>query len=209
MKGLESGKDKVKKICEVLKKETIEPAQKEAEEIVQQAESKAIAIIANAHAKAALIELEACKAIEKERNVFQSSLNQAAKQTLKYLKKEIENNLFHTELAAVILKKTQEPQVLADLVRALVTAIEKQGVEADLSAFIASSVSPSSVNSLLAHNVLERLKDQVVLIGSMQGGVAIKLHKDNITLDMTDVALKELVARYIRKDFRAIIFATN
>jgi len=209
MKGLESGKDKVKKICEVLKKETIEPAQREAKEMLQEAESRANAIIFEAHEQARLIEQEAKKEIEKERNVFQSSLNQACKQTLEYLKQEIENNLFHKELAAVIAKKTQDPQVLAQLVEALIMGIQKEGLETDLSAFVSSAVSASAVNSLLGHNVLARLKEQAVVIGPMQGGVAIKLHKDNITLDMTDIALKDLVARYIRKDFRSMIFATS
>jgi V/A-type H+-transporting ATPase subunit E len=209
MKGLESGKDKVKKICEVLKKETIEPAQKEAKEMLEEAESRANAIIFEAHEQARIIEQEAKKEIEKERNVFQSSLNQACKQTLEYLKQEIENHLFHKELAAVITKTTQDPQVLAQLVEALIMGIQKEGLETDLSAFVSSAVSPSAINSLLGHNVLSRLKEQAVIIGPMQGGVAIKLHKDNITLDMTDIALKELVARYIRKDFRSMIFATS
>ena len=34
MKGFETGKDKVKKICDVLKKETLEPAKEEAERII-------------------------------------------------------------------------------------------------------------------------------------------------------------------------------
>ena len=45
MKGIDAGKDKVKKICDVLRKETLEPARKEAEEIIQQAEAKAAEIL--------------------------------------------------------------------------------------------------------------------------------------------------------------------
>ena len=52
MKGLETGKDKVKKICDVLKRETLEPAKHEADEIVASARKKADEILADAHKEA-------------------------------------------------------------------------------------------------------------------------------------------------------------
>lgn len=209
MKGLESGKDKVKKICEVLKKETLEPAKREAEEILQGAHAEAERIIAEARQRASNLELDAKKQIERERNIFQSSLNQACKQSLEYLKQQIEDNLFNKELSSLITKHTQDPKVLADLVTAVIKAIDKAGIDTDLSAYVAASVPAKSVNSLLLQDVLQRLKDKGVLIGNMTGGVAIKLHKDNITLDITDAALKELVSQYIRKDFRDMVFAVQ
>ncbi len=60
---------------------------------------------------------------------------------------------------------------------------------------------------LLAHEILEKLKEKSVLIGSFTGGIEVKLHRENITLDMSDDALKELMANYIRKDFRELIFS--
>jgi len=209
MKGLESGKDKVKKICEVLKKETLEPAKREAEEILQQAHAEAERIIAEAQAQAKNVGADAKKEIERQRNVFQSSLNQACKQSLEFLKQEIENNLFNKELSSMLTKQTQDPKVLAELITAVVKAIEKEGIDSDLTAYVSSAVPAQVVNSLIAKEILSRLKEKGVVVGSMQGGVAIKLHKDNITLDITDSALKELVSQYIRKDFRDMLFAAN
>jgi V/A-type H+-transporting ATPase subunit E len=209
MKGLESGKDKVKKICEVLKKETLEPAKREAEEILQGAHAEAEKIVAEARQKAAGLELDAKKQIERERNIFQSSLNQACKQSLEQLKQQIEDNLFNKELTRLITKQMQDPKVLADLITAIVKAIDKEGIDADLSAYVPASVPAKSVNSLLLQDVLQRLKEKEVLLGSMAGGIAVKLHKDNITLDITDAALKELVSQYIRKDFRDMVFAVQ
>ena len=209
MKGLESGKDKVKKICEVLKKETLEPAKKEAEEILHQAHATAETIISQAHEKAKDIESAAKKEIERQRNVFQSSLNQACKQSIESLKQEIENKLFSKELSNLITTQTQDPKVIAELVTAVVKAIEKEGINSDITAYVSSVVPAKTINSLLAQNVLQRLKEKEVLLGSMQGGVAVKLHKENITLDITDIALKELVSQYIRKDFRDMLFVAN
>jgi V/A-type H+-transporting ATPase subunit E len=209
MKGLESGKDKVKKICEVLKKETLEPAKKEAEEILHQAHATAENIISQANAKAKDIESAAKKEIERQRNVFQSSLHQACKQSIESLKQEIENNLFSKDLSGLITKQTQDPKVIAELVTAVVNAIEKEGIDSDITAYVSSAVPAKAINSLLAQNILQRLKEKEVVLGSMQGGVAVKLHKENITLDITDVALKELVSQYIRKDFRDMLFVAN
>jgi len=209
MKGLESGKDKVKKICEVLKKETLEPAKKEAEEILHQAHATAENIISQANAKAKDIESAAKKEIERQRNVFQSSLHQACKQSIESLKQEIENNLFSKDLSSLITKQTQDPKVIAELVTAVVNAIEKEGINSDITAYVSSAVPAKAINSLLAQNILHRLKEKEVVLGSMQGGVAVKLHKENITLDITDIALKDLVSQYIRKDFRDMLFVAN
>ena len=209
MKGLETGKDKVKKICEVLKKETLEPAKREAEEILQKAHEQAQKIVSEAQAKAQEIEKEAKMDIERQRNVFQSSLNQACKQSLEFLKQEIESNLFNKSLSQVITKHTQDPKVLAELITAVVKAIEKDGLNSDISAYISASVPVSSVNAVLIKDILDRLKEHSVVVGNLQGGACVKLHKENITLDVSDAAIKDLVANYIRKDFRKMLFAVN
>ena len=48
MKGLESGKDKIQKICDALRKETLEPAKQEAREIVENAHMQASEIVTEA-----------------------------------------------------------------------------------------------------------------------------------------------------------------
>ena len=52
MKGLETGKDKIQKICDALRKETLEPAKQEAREIVENAHLKADEILQEAKKKA-------------------------------------------------------------------------------------------------------------------------------------------------------------
>ncbi len=206
MKGIDTGKDKVKKICDVLKRETLEPAKKEAEEIVEAAAVKAEAIIREAKKDAEKTLQDARKEIEKERNVFQSSLNQACKQALEVLKQDIESKLFNPELSKMLHQPLVEPGVLADLIKAVVGAIEKEGTNADLSAFIPQTVTAETVNRLLTKNILEKLKGQSVQVGPLKGGIAVKMDKENITIDVSEEALKELVSNYIRKDFRETLF---
>jgi len=67
MEAVETGKDKVKKICEVLRKETLEPALQEAEGIVGEANGKAEAILEQAKAKAQMMIQEAERTLKKGR----------------------------------------------------------------------------------------------------------------------------------------------
>ena len=206
MKGIDTGKDKVKKICDILRRETLEPAKMEAEEVIQSAKNSAAVIVDEAHREAKRINEEARLEIGRQKNVFQSSLAQACKQALESLKQGIEEKLFNQELAKVIGKPMQDPKVLVQLIEAVVKAVEKEGLEANLSVYVPAAVPARAVNTLLAHGIIEKLKEKSVLVGPLTGGIEVKLHKENITVDISDVALKELVANYIRKDFRELIF---
>ncbi len=206
MKATETGKDKVRKICDVLKKETLEPALKEAEEIVVAAKGQAEQIIAAAKRQATALKEEAGREIERQKNVFHSSLSQACKQALEALKQDIEQKLFNKQLAALIRKETQNPHVLGELITAVVKGIEKEGIDVVLSAYIPAVIPARSVNALLIREILEKLREKGVLIGPITGGIEVKLHKENITIDLSDKALEGFVAQYIRKDFREMLF---
>ena len=93
MKTLDKGQDKIQKICNVLRQETIEPAQKQAETIVAEAKERAHKIQVEAEKEAEKLHEDARAAIEKEKNVFDSSLSQAVKQSLETLRQEVETAL--------------------------------------------------------------------------------------------------------------------
>ncbi len=205
--ALDTGKDKVKQICEVLRKETIEPAIEEARIILQDAHNKGEKIIADAGAKAEKMVADAEKEIEKRHNVFKASLNQGARQATEWLKQEIEERLLNQKLAEMITKSTSDPQVLSAMVSAIIEAIREEGLDTDLSAIIPSSVEPRQVNELIGKEILDRLKEKSVIVGPKKGGIEVKLHKENITIDLSDSALLELMTRYVRKDFHKFFFA--
>ncbi|NGX39310.1 MAG: V-type proton ATPase subunit E [Chlamydiae bacterium] len=205
--AVETGKDKVKKICEVLRKETLEPAMTEAQEILDNAKVKAEQIIEEARSKAAKIKADAEKETEKKQKIFQSSLSQGGRQSLEWLKQEIEQRLLNQNLAKLIDKASSTPEVLAKMIEAVIGAIKAEGLEADLSAIIPASVEARAVNELLGKELLDSLKEKSVLIGTMKGGIEMKLHKENITIDISDTALLDLMTRYVRKDFHKFFFA--
>ena len=206
MKGLETGSDKVKKICKVLKEETLEPARKEAEDLIEMAKEQAEEILLHAKEQAEKTLAQARSDIEKQKSIFDASLFQACRQTLESLKEKIERKLISPTLSKIVAGSTQNPKDLAALITAAVEALHKEGMEANLSAYIPAFVPIKDVNALLSSGILERLKEKSVLLSPIGGGIEVKLLKENITIDLSDQALKEIVAEYIRKDFRDFIF---
>jgi V/A-type H+-transporting ATPase subunit E len=208
MKSVDTGKEKVKKICEVLRKETLEPAKKEGDQIVAKARADAEKILEDARIDAQRIHEDAKKKIEEERNVFQASMNLAAKKSIDTLKESIEKRLFNPELAALIKAKMDEPKVVAELISAIVSAIEKEGLNGDLRAIVSKAISVEGVNSALSRGIIEKLKSRSVEIGEIEGGAQVKIVGQNLTIDMSEEAIKALLAGFVRDDFRSLIFAS-
>lgn len=206
MKGLETGKDKIQKICDSLRKETLEPAKQEAREIVENSHLQAAEVVSEAQKKAAAMIQAAEIEIDEKRKVFQSSLNLACRQGIEQLKQKIEKELFDKELADLVGKEMADPKVIANLLNAFMRSMEEKGVEEDFVAVIPKGIPPRSINDLLAAKTLERLRNHSVQVGDFAGGVQIQLKGRQITIDISDAVVRELIAQYIRRDFRDLVF---
>lgn len=208
-KTLEKGEEKIQKICDALRKETLEPAQQEAEEVISEAKARGEQIIAEARQEAEKILAHARENIEQERNVFHSSLDQASKQSVEELRQTIEGKLFNSELVHLVSKQTQDPKVIGKLIDAIVGAIQKEGLQTEISAVIPETVKPEEVNNVLADGVLKKLKEGGVKVGGFAGGAQVKLHDQRMTIDITEQSLIDLLSKYLRKDFRELIFGDS
>lgn len=206
MKGLETGRDKIQKICDVLKKETLDPAKQEAREIIENAHLQASEVLKEAKLKAQEIVANTEKEMEEKKRVFQASLQLACRQGIELLKQKIEEELFDRQLAEVVQKEMGDPKTIALLINSLMRSMEERGVEEDFVAVIPKGISARSISALLASQILERLQNQLLSLGDFHGGVQIRLKGKQITIDMTDGAVRELIAQYIRRDFRDMVF---
>ncbi|HSX10538.1 MAG TPA: HrpE/YscL family type III secretion apparatus protein [Chlamydiales bacterium] len=206
MKGLESGKDKIQKICDTLRKETLEPAKQEAREIVENAHMQASDVVAEAKKKAHSIVEESVREMEEKRRVFHASLNLACRQGIEELKQKIEKELFSSELTHLVVKEMADPKVIANLLNSFMHSMEEKGIEEDFVALIPKGVSPRSINELLTSRVLERLQNKSVSVGEFAGGLQIQLKGKRITIDISDTVVRELIAQYIRRDLRDLVF---
>jgi V/A-type H+-transporting ATPase subunit E len=206
MKGLETGKDKIQKICDALKKETLEPAKQEAREIVENAHIQASEVLKEAQAKADSIMQDAEKEIEGKKKVFEASLTLACRQGMESLRQKIEKELFSEELTQLIGKEMADPKVIVNLLNSFMKTMEEKGVDEDFIASIPKSISPRIINDLLASKVLQKLENQTVIAGDFAGGLQIQLKDAKVTVDISDTALRAIVAQYIRKDLRDLVF---
>ncbi len=207
MKSVNTGKEKVKKICEVLRKETIDPAKKEGDQIIAKARNEGEKIVTNAKQEAASLLDDAKKKIEEERNVFQASINLACKKSIDTLKQEIEKNLFNPQLSTFVGDRMKDPKIAAELITAIIRGINKEGIDGDLRAIVSRAVNVEAVNKELSKGIVEQLESKSVEIGEMEGGAQVKIVNRNLTIDMSDDALKSLLAGFVRDDFRSVIFA--
>ncbi len=206
MKGLETGKDKIQKICDSLRKETLEPARQEAAEIVENAHIQASQIVDEAKESAALLIQNGEHEMEEKKRVFHASLNLACRQGIEQLKQKIERDLFNQELASLVAKEMSDPKLIANLLNSFMHSLETKGIEEEVVAVIPKGISPRSINELLSAKVLERLHKQTVVAGDFAGGVQIQLKGRQITLDISDTVVRELIAQYIRHDLRDLVF---
>lgn len=206
MKGLETGKEKIQKICDALKKETLEPAKQEAREIIENAHLQAGEIVAEAKKKAEELIQHSKAEMEEKGKIFHASLQLATRQGLELLKQKIEQQLFDKQLSDLVLKDMADPKLIAHLLEAFMKAMEEKGVEEEFIAVIPKNITPRSINALLGSQILERLKSQTVVVGDFAGGVQIQLKGRQITIDITDATVRELIAQYIRRDFREMMF---
>lgn len=206
MKTLENENEKVNRLCERFRKEALEPAEKEAFEIVLRAKTQADALIQQAKIEKEELFIQARALIEQEQKVFKSSLNQGIKQSLELLKQEIQK-LFNKKLESFVVNKMKEPEIIAKIIEALISAVKNDGIVSDLKAYIPQDVSSEKVNQLLVSEVLDALGDEKIAFGNFKGGASIALQDKNLCLEMTDEAVSELICNYIGKDFRKLLFS--
>ena len=209
MDSVDTGKETVKRICEVLKEDTLNPAREEAESIIHKAKADAERITQDAQKQAKQMKEAAIKDIEGREKVFCSSLNVACKKTLEGLKQDIEENLFAIGIKNFIGDQMKSPEIITKLITAIISAIEKEGVDVDLRAVIPSTVSVEEINRQLALEVLNRLEEKSVVLGQISAGVQVKMVNQDLTLDMTQGTLESLVSRYVRESFKALIFSSQ
>ncbi len=206
MKGLETGKDKIQKICDTIRKDTLEPAKQEAREVVENAHIQAKEIVRLAQKQAEESLKAVSLAIEEKKKVFEASLQMACRQGIESLKQKVEEELFHRELFDLVVKEMGDPNTVAALLNSFMKSMESQGIEEDFIAVIPKSVTPRSISALLTAGALERLKKGAITVGDFAGGAQIQLKGRQITMDISDAGLRELIARYIRRDFRELVF---
>ncbi|MCH9633506.1 MAG: V-type proton ATPase subunit E [Chlamydiae bacterium] len=206
METLEKGKQKLGEICDLLRKDTLEPAQKEALQIVESAKAESQTIVDNAKREAQQIVAAAQKQIEQEKVLFYSSMDVASKQAFDKLREDIELKLFNQELNSLIHQISEDPQRIAQLVNVVVEVIEREGLYGNLSLGLSKSIQPQEISKYLMKELTDKLNKNEIPIETISGGASVHLKDKAISIDISDQALKELFGNFLRNSFREILF---
>lgn len=99
-----------------------------------------------------------------------------------------------------------DPKMIANLLNSFMKSMEEKGIEEDVVVLIPKGVSPRSITSLLADRVLKHLEKESLVVSDFDGGLQIKMKEHKITIDITDAVVRELIAQYIRRDLRDLVF---
>jgi V/A-type H+/Na+-transporting ATPase subunit E len=207
MKELPKAEDKVAYICQALRRETLEPAQQEAERMLAEAEHKREERLeeTDRECQARLEKLQ--NQLAQEQMLFRTSMQHAGKQGIALIKQQIEESLFRPAVTTLVDQASSSPEAVAAFLNGIIQAIEKEGISADIEAILPKTVSPDQVMPLLMKTIQERLKKEgAVRLGSFEGGVQIRLRDKNMVLDLSDKALRELLASFMRESFHNYLF---
>jgi V/A-type H+-transporting ATPase subunit E len=207
MKSLETGKDKIKKICDAIRLETLEPVKQEAKELIENAKLEAGEILETAEKKAKQMIAQAEEEIQSKMQQFQASMNLACRQGIESIKQKIEKELFSKALFEIVQDEMIKPDLIGKIIETFLRSLESKGIEEDFEASIPKEISPRDINRLLGQKVLERLRGKSVKIDDIKGGVKLSMPDRQISIDLSEEAVRELVASYIRKDFRELVFS--
>ena len=206
MKQLQTANEKIQQICDALRRETLEPVREEAGQLLERTEAECRRRLHDAQVEAERMIAEARAQINKERQMAQAQLQQAVRQAVSVLRQAIEEQLLREGLMEQLNAPLKDPEVITRLIQALISGLERAGLATDLEVLVGQTVQPRDINQKLGQALVEKLRGKTVAIGPFEGGVQVKLHQQQLRVDVTDKALSGLLADFLRKDFREMLF---
>lgn len=209
MTQMDTGEEKVKKICELLKHQTLEPAKKEADRIITNAKKEAKHLIEEAEKKTQQLINEAQQECDKKRNLLESSLKISAKQAVSSLKQEITTHLFSKKLKELVSQELSQSDVIKSVIDSIILSLAKQTNIDELYIEVPSTISIEQLISGLSKEVTEKLKKEQFTLSNIQGGVIIHLQDKDIAIDISDQATALLLGRYLGEHLQHYIFESN
>lgn len=204
MKHLDTGSEKIKKICDAIRHETLEPAKQQARAIVEQASDQAASIIQDARNQADAILENAKKQYEKEKQIFEASMVHSSKLFKEKLKQEIESMFLSPALEKVTASIFNDPKMTAQVVNAIVEGWNKQSVGGDLVAIISQGINKEEFAKSLSSDVKSRMM-KIEAQGTIPG-VTLKSQGENLRIEISQSQLTDALMNSLRHDFRKFFY---
>ncbi len=192
----------VKELIEKIKNEGVVAAENEAEKIIAEANEKAVQIEKDAQAKAESYKVHAGKEIEKQEAASKEALNQAARDVLIGLEKEIMKRFkaVITESVDTALSTSLTEKIITDLVKAWNEKGES-GIKV-----ILSSKDVEELQDALKAKLSEQFKDGVEIIPSSKFTKGFRIGgSDGALFDFSKEGIADILAEALSPDLARIL----
>lgn len=204
MKHLDTGSEKIKKICDAIRHETLEPAKQQAKAIVEQASDQAAVIIQDARVQADAILEAAKKQHDKEKQIFEASMVHSAKLFKEKLKQDIETAFLASSFDKIAAQIFNDSKLTAQVVTAIVDGWNKQSSGGDLTLLISNGINKDEFVKALSADVKAKMQKIESLTGIT--GIVLKSHGDNLRIEISEKQLAEALMNSLRQDFRKFFY---
>lgn len=203
---MESAEKSVQVILDQIRAEAIEPAEKDAQEIVTKAEKTARETIERAEAEAEKIVAKAQKEAAKREKMMEASLKMASKQCIATLREELMHSVFSSQLATLVSEGMKNSGQIAKLIDALITSVQEKGVDIDTALVIGKALDKKCLIEEISKLGVKSLTEEKVFCGDFEGGFKITFVKEGYTIDVSDHAIQLLVGEFLAEDLREYLF---
>ncbi|NGX31221.1 MAG: V-type proton ATPase subunit E [Chlamydiae bacterium] len=202
MKDLFNQEHKIQKICDQIKKETLDPVLKEKEDIEHQAKTMYDQLIREGHEEKEKIIQSAQGEIDQRLGIFKKAIDSAKQQTMDYLKQELEKGFFKKSVLLSIQKQAQEESIVAEFIKSLASDFETlSNVEIDVS----KHTDLKKLFSYFTQDFVKKIEANVIQLEGLEGGALVKIKDQYLTIDMSDKAIFDLLLKFLRKEFHELL----
>jgi len=195
----------VQELIDKIKSEGVQAAEDKAKEVEAQAEAKSQEIIAKAQQQAEQILANAKQEVKKMQEATQMALQQASRDTLLSLRKEIEQNLQKIITAEVSSALTSER--LAQILENLIQGFFKEKSDNENIFVNLNSEDLKQLNDGFISKLQTQLKTAIKLQASddIGNGFSISFDAGKSAFDFTDVSLAEHLGVYLNEQVAALV----
>ena len=201
-----TGDERLAAICQMIRNETLDPAKEEAEHIKHAAEREAVHIRSEAKRHAEQMLHDTRTLLKDEREAFDASLEQAARQTVSLLKEKIERALFNPSFDRYLSSEFHDEKKTSELLELVIEQIKKEGLDGDLSVWLGKRLSKESILKNLSAEASEQISNNKLFAGEQNYGIVVKINDRHLSIEITPEGLKEMMSGFLRPDFRSILF---
>ncbi len=197
---------KVQEIVSLLKNDGVEAGRVEAERIVAQAREEAAAIVKQAEAERDRAVDEAGREKEKLQAAAEANIRMAVSQGINLFKQAVEHKLLDASVMERV-KKELSGDTVGSAVLTIVEAFARSGFASNDLSIILNPEEAASLRTSLLAGVAEKLSSDTrieVKEAAIPDGFVITSSGGNLTLEVTEETIQEVLLAFLRSDFRKL-----